>query len=276
MAKHKIAGAFQGDIRNTLRLIRRLLVAKVAPGEWRVVTDKLLQSKDTPRPAELNDVELQKLLWAVSSAVEDVASYAVARYMKIQPTLLDGVYATLVELQSGFPKSYEHIRAAVAPLVKRHTSKLLEQVATLQFLATNAKEGRFPHAELPERPGVETFLRGSQQTMVLRDVFSSIRDAREFSGFYKVQSQKNCSFHSVPDGTGRNAFVTITKTTSFAETCDKKCVELGQKLATMQPLLPLETTVEASVAPAVMPPAQLEEGHPAKRQKTETIIIDLT
>jgi len=275
MAKDKIASAFQGDIRNALKLIKRLLVAKVSPGEWRVVTDMLLQSKDIPPLAELNDMELQRQLWLVSSKVEDVASYAVARYMKTQLALLDGVYATLVEIQSGFPKNYESIRAAVAPLVKRRTSKLLEEVATLQFLATNAKEGRFPHAELPGWPGVETFLRGSQRTMLLRDVFYGIRDAREFSASYKTQ--KNCSFHSVPNGTGRNAFVTITKTTSFAETCDKKCVELRRKLATMQPLLPQETTtVEASVAPAVMPPAQQEEEHPAKRQRTHTIIIDLT
>jgi len=81
---------------------------------------------------------------------------------------------------------------------------------------------QMPLATTPGHPQVEKFLRSNEQTMVYRNVFSSINHARNFANKYSSDTQSYSysgpKLYSVvieADGRGGDAFVRLTKTKDY-------------------------------------------------------------
>jgi hypothetical protein len=87
-----------------------------------------------------------------------------------------------------------------------------------------------PDALLPRYPQVENFLRSDRINMELIDVFGDIDDARRFASSYNYRVQNGFSINSVPNGSGRNAYVTITKTRDYYDQQERLFTQFAQEM----------------------------------------------
>eukprot|EP00644_Phytophthora_capsici_P003705 jgi/Phyca11/129198/e_gw1.82.21.1 len=193
------------------------------------------QHKSSSSSEDLNSSKVAGVFWKhVVQSADQAIFDTVATYFKAKKPKRLGPAVELFSQYIGDIEESSVKRVALTSIAERRMEWLKEKIKKMDTKFS----WEMPGAKFPDNKEIEDFLRGPDTSMKTQGLvtFSGIPEARKFAGKYPRTKQHGASFKMTPAGKGKNAYLTITKTRLWFDSCQAKLVKYREELETLQKL----------------------------------------
>ncbi|KAE9278564.1 hypothetical protein PF008_g28587 [Phytophthora fragariae] len=165
--------------------------------------------------------------WVLGSDEPDALTTFAEKVTKSQPSSLDVATRVFVQCLDQIDTKGTKF-AALAAIVEKRITWLKAQIQQLD----KPFSWEMPDAEFSDNAQVQTFLRGTAQSMVTKDVhrFKKLQDAHNFVAKWMRAEQKSASYVMAASEEDGTAVVTITKTRAWFSARQKELLQYTTEL----------------------------------------------
>ncbi|KAE9310954.1 hypothetical protein PF008_g20325 [Phytophthora fragariae] len=198
----------EDDVRLTLQLVDNLERGEAQTALLAEAVERVMDSD----PEQLARSSAQSLLWkcVIQSDESAILTNLVEHFQKIKPADLKPVLKAVSEHVASLDTNDKKFKA-IASIATLRMEWLNQQIDKLDRPFT----WEMPNALFIDNARVQAFLRGLESTMTTQGLvyFRNLKHAQRWTR----HARENASFKMIAEGTGRDAFVRITKTRQYYE-----------------------------------------------------------
>jgi hypothetical protein len=217
----------KADVEATLQVVDGVGKGDAQQNLLPLVVEKAL-ALDTE---ELLSSRIMNLLWQVVVRFGDknVFEKVASRCTQIEPSRLGPIVLAFEQCEGDLALTQAGL-AVLQLVVSKRGEWLNDRIHALD----QPFSWRMPDAEFPDAATVQTFLRGGNATMLLKQSakkFKGLQSARNYAAKWTRASQINASFEMEASSTDGNAIVTVTKTRKWFLESQHKLQQYKEELA---------------------------------------------